>query len=480
MTWFVLQTAAAAALTIPLLLTYRWMRARAPEAAWLYAAGAGARVVVGLGFALSWLGSAAPADRLAADARWFPDAQMYYQEATHAADYGLTAYSDGEASPTFVRGLALWMRLAGPTHATVHLLNLLVLAGVCAAVVGAVQPRESSGRRAAALAVGAIALSPNLIILASQPLKDTLFFGALALVILGLWHVMIDDRRLRLAAVPLAAVLLGSYLMGGMRVYYALLILALLGAVLGLQGVRLAVGARRMPWRFAAGAAVLLLTVWAGSRLGGGPYYVSLVDPVTAPIEARAGAAINAVRLRLGLDVPPPPARAAGGGALDLIERSRRGFELTGGGTNMVPPELDRSRRTGMASRIRGVLLGLGAVFVPITVLRATGLVSFPGGGRMLLLTDIDTLVLDGSIAACLYFVWCHRERIRGRWPLVVLIAALGVISSLLVGYVVTNYGTLFRLRLIAAVPLWLLPVTLSRVPDGDAPHPSTIGSGVR
>ena len=359
-----------------------------------------------------------------------------------------------------------------------HLLNLLVLAGVSAAIVGAVRPRESSARWAAALAVGAIALSPNLIILASQPLKDTLFFGALALVILGLWHVMVDDRRLRLAAVPLATVLLGSYLMGGMRVYYALLILGLLGAVLALQGLRLAVRDRGVPWRFAAAAAVVLLTVWSGSRLGGGPYYVSLVEPVTAPIEARVDAGINAVRRRLGLGVRPPAARAAGGGALALIEQSRRGFELTGGGTNMVPPELDRSRRTGLVSRIRGVLLGLGAVFVPITALRATGLVSFAGGGRMLVLTDVDTIILDLSIAACLYFVWRQRARIRARWPLVVLVAALGVVSSLLVGYVVTNYGTLFRLRLIAAVPLWLLPVTLCARPRRLSSP--TIGSDVR
>jgi hypothetical protein len=105
-------------------------------------------------------------------------------------------------------------------------------------------------------------------------------------------------------------------------------------------------------------------------------------------------------------------------------------------------------------------------------VLRATGLVSCPGGGRMLLLTDVDTVFLDLSIAACLYFVWRERTRIRDRWPLVALVAALGVVSALLVGYVVTNYGTLFRLRLMAAVPLWLLPVTLWHVLDARDAEP--------
>jgi hypothetical protein len=31
--------------------------------------------------------------------------------------------------------------------------------------------------------------------------------------------------------------------------------------------------------------------------------------------------------------------------------------------------------------------------------------------------------------------------------------------TAVLLGYVVTNYGTLFRLRLIAAMPIWLQPL---------------------
>jgi hypothetical protein len=100
---------------------------------------------------------------------------------------------------------------------------------------------------------------------------------------------------------------------------------------------------------------------------------------------------------------------------------------------------------------------------VPVSLLRATGLVNFTGGGRMLLLTDVDTLFLDLTIVACLVLVWRHRREIGGAWTLAAFLLVLGVVSALLVGYVVTNYGTLFRLRLLAVVPFWLLPLVLAR-----------------
>lgn len=464
---FVAQTALASAASAALLFAFRWIRSRAPLAAYLFAAGLIARTAIGLGLAVSWFATAGPEARFGPDARWFPDAQMYYVDAADAAAQGLTRVADDDASPVFVRTLALWMRATGESHAGAHLLNLLVFAAIAVAVCAALTRRgDTLGQQAAALVVGAFALSPNLIILASQPLKDTVFFGALACVAIGLWHVCTDAEpsSLRLAAAPMAVVLLGVYVMSGMRAYFGLMILGLLAGVLGLRALWLYLPDRRAPRPFIRRALVLLAVVWLGCRVGGGPYYSLFADPFLAPVTTRVDAAI-ARGLRL-VGVTPPrlgTADTEAAGLLDVVERSRRGFESSGGGTNMAPPELDRSQRVGLLSRVAGVVLGLGAVFVPVSVLRATGIVSFPGGGRFLLLTDVDTLYLDLAIALCLVFVWRRRHELEGRWTLAVFLLALGAVCAVLVGYVVTNYGTLFRLRLLAVVPFWLLPLVLSR-----------------
>lgn len=220
------QTALALMASGALLLSYRRIRRSAPLAAHLFTIGLLARIAIGLGLAMSWLAAGTPNGIDGPDPRWFPDAQMYYVAAVDAAANGLGRVEDTEASPVFVRALALWMRFTGDTHA--------------------------------------------------------------------------------------------------------------------------------------------------------------------------------------------------------------------------------------------GALLGLGAVFVPVSLLRATGLVSFEGGGRFLLLTDIDTLYLDGAVAWCLAFVWRRRAAITGGWTLAAVLLLLGTVGAVLVGYVVTNYGTLFRLRLLAVVPFWLLPLVVA------------------
>ena len=270
-------------------------------------------------------------------------------------------------------------------------------------------------------------------------------------------------KTVRLVPVPLALVLLGIYLMSGMRAYFGLLILGLLGSVLFLRGVALIREERRMPWRYAGAVVVVLAVVWAGCRVGGGPYYQTLVEPVDVPVTTRLERAFEWCRERSA------SAMARGRG------RRRRGRPAVGRGT--VAPGLrgfrrrhqhgvsraQPRRRRRCMSRVGGVMLGLGAVFVPVSLLRATGLVSFQGGSRSLLLTDIDTLFIDITIVACLVLVWRRRRDLRGAWTLTVFLLVLGVVSAVLVGYVVTNYGTLFRLRLLAVVPFWLLPLVLAR-----------------
>lgn len=483
---FVLQTALAIAACVSLVFAYRWIRSRAPLAAFLFAVGLLARVAAGAGLALTWLGATSGGGALLADTRWFPDAQMYYEDARAAADLGLSQVSDSGPSPVFVRSLAVWMRLMGHSHAAAHVLNLVVYTAVAlGACLVLTRRRDPVGARAAALVVGAFAGSPNLIILASQPLKDTLFFGALALVVIGLWWVLEEapGAPLRLAPMPLALVLLGVYLISGMRAYFGLIILGVLAATLVTRGLLLlrAPAASRGLWRYAGATTVVLAVVWLGCRVGGGPYYDSLVDPVTRPLANRIRTTVNAaMRVLNGPEVAPSPTSGGTTGLIERLERSRRGFETSGGSTNMSPAELDKGGGTGVFQRVRGVMIGLGAVFVPVSLLKAAGLVQFTGGGRMLLLTDVDTVFLDLTLLACLVLVWRHRRETGGAWTLPAFLLLLGAISAMLVGYVVTNYGTLFRLRLLAVVPFWLLPIVLASPAAKADAAPVTVRTGVR
>lgn len=461
------QTLVASLAAVSLFVAFRWLHARAALAARLYAAGLLLRVVAGLILAISW--QVPPhGGRFDADARWFPDAQTYFSMAREAAAGGLALVDNTGPSPTFVRTLALWMAAAGDSHAAIMLLSLLIYVGICVAGVAAiVRGSDPSTQQTAALVVGAFALSPNLILLSTQPLKDTLFFGALTLVILGSRRILADVTRkvVALSGPALAATWVGIYLMAGMRVYYVLLILGVLGLLIGVRLLQESLAKRRWLIREGVSGALFLLTIWLGCWVGGGPYYTSLVDPVTAGPKAMLRG-LSASWGWGGSSSPgsePKPHAGLSAGVVALVERSRAGFEASGGGTNMAPPELDRSARVGLASRLQGFGLGLAAVFVPVTVLRTSGLISFSGGGRALALTDIDTLFLDVSMAACLLVTWRQRALLRGQWTGAVFALMLGVTSALLVGYVVTNYGTLFRLRLMAAVPIWLLPLFVAR-----------------
>ncbi len=86
----------------------------------------------------------------------------------------------------------------------------------------------------------------------------------------------------------------------------------------------------------------------------------------------------------------------------------------------------------------------------------------FTGGRGLLAITDADTLLMDLTIGAAIAVLVRRRSAIRGRLPYVCFMATLGLAAALLMAYIVTNFGTLFRLRVMASVPLWLLPLALS------------------
>ena len=96
-------------------------------------------------------------------------------------------------------------------------------------------------------------------------------------------------------------------------------------------------------------------------------------------------------------------------------------------------------------------------LFLPITLLRALSIVSFTGGRGLLLITDIDTLVIDLGIVASILLL-LRTGLSRSSMPVAIFALALAVLTTLSMVYVVTNFGTLFRLRLLAVTPMWVLP----------------------
>jgi hypothetical protein len=70
--------------------------------------------------------------------------------------------------------------------------------------------------------------------------------------------------------------------------------------------------------------------------------------------------------------------------------------------------------------------------------------------------------------------LWKRRRAIGDRLPFVLFVLILATTTAMLLGYVVTNYGTLWRLRAMVAVPLWVLVVALSPR-AGMHPGPSAV-----
>jgi hypothetical protein len=74
--------------------------------------------------------------------------------------------------------------------------------------------------------------------------------------------------------------------------------------------------------------------------------------------------------------------------------------------------------------------------------------------------TDIDTLIVDAGLAAALYLLFLARR--NPALPVMVFVVVLAALTTVALAYVVTNFGTLFRLRLLAVTPLWMLPALVA------------------
>jgi hypothetical protein len=125
--------------------------------------------------------------------------------------------------------------------------------------------------------------------------------------------------------------------------------------------------------------------------------------------------------------------------------------------------------------RLETVAVGIVLLTVPAAAVDAIGIAEIPYTGGLVRVIDLDTIFFVLSCGLTLAFVARSAEAPTDR-PYLVYAIGLSVVTIVLMAYVVTNLGTLFRLRLIPSTWIWLLPLAMaarSRVVMG---RPSRIG----
>jgi hypothetical protein len=384
------------------------------------------------------------------------DARFYFDTAAAAAHTGLGTINSAAPSPAYLRALAAWLYVAGITPASAVLFNLLCYLAVAIVIIAA-------GRSAVwgALALVAFTIDPALVLFGTQVLKDSFCVLALALSVAGMriWCDGLDSSRQHPPARTAAGVLLitaSVYVVAGIRPY---VVVFMLTALVAAAVVSLAAPQGLPRWRIAVGYTVMILSMWGVFAVGAGayfPYYEAIAE----------SASVDPLLPLLDLD------------------QARAGFVSTGGGTALAEPSPPSLKGTsgpeafdlhaGILTRGGRLLLGAAAFVVPITVLRAVSVVHFSGGRGLLPFTDLDTVVVDVLLLSCA-FVFTRRRVPPAMMPLVAFAIVLSLSTTVVLAYVVTNFGTLFRLRLLAFCPIWLLPALVRRV----SPHTVLAGEAV-
>lgn len=376
------------------------------------------------------------------------DSAAYLHHSTIMAEEGYFAIPAGP-SPDYVVWLTAWMRLVGAGAAAAPFLNLTLFAILCWLIVTIAAP---SGRDRDDLpqlvTVGSFAFSPALLFHGSQALKDDLCAGLIAVTCVGALHLFSHQQEAhgsRRQTIGLLTLLVAGYLLAGLRNYA--------GGLVGCATVTAAM----LPGAYGSSTRRALVR-WGGATL------IVVIGMGTSLWLGVAGDTV-AARAESGRQL----AMTLGAKALRLPDTLRHRFHLTGGKTNLaegpVPAPGAPVAVLTWPERRRALLTGLGAIFVPMSVLQATGAVHIDIGAGLRVATDIDTLFLDASIVAALVLLARRRPAARRHLRYVCFALTLCILTTVFMAYIVTNFGTLFRLRVMLAVPIWMLGLAIARGP---------------
>jgi hypothetical protein len=374
-----------------------------------------------------------------------PDARSYFDVAATAVDRGLSSISSTSASPAYTRVLAVWMLLVGVSPASAVLMNLLLYVLVCSGIA-AVASRQRVPLHWATVPIVAFTFSPALLVFGTQSLKDTMFVFLILVCGLGwlmFWppgatHTALWRRGPALGAI--LVILPATYLMAGIRAYFGLFVCVSSAAMFVVAAWQFR---RTNLRRHALGWIAILAALWLCFRVGAGPYYEAYAPGRLwrSTVASAQSPVTNAVTA--------------------LADPAREGFVQSGGATNTASASDGKLEAFGR---------GVAVMFVPISLLKSLSVVDFEGGRGMLLLTDADTIFLDILLVLGLISLINGAGLKRNLAPACFLVT-LAVVTTALMAYVVTNYGTLFRLRLMMAAPVWLLPVVTTRIRADAAPR---------
>lgn len=368
------------------------------------------------------------------------DARYYFSAAERAAEVGLASIPAGSPSPLYVATLALWLRLVGASLGSAILFNI-----TCYSIVALLIVAMAQSQRASATALAAIASSPALIVFGTQPLKDSFCVLLIAVSITGLhlWSLAFNGRvhRIRYFTVGLLLMSISVYLMAGTRAYFAFFMI--FGIASALVGVLMLARSEARGLALASHA-LLLGLLWAMFVSGGAGYHVYYKSMVRSLLTNPWQAFAVLQKARTGF--------IEAGGATSVAEGTQ---SSTGGGELSPTSGSPTTPGASVAAPMKQFLTGAALVFVPISVLRQFGVVTFSGGRGLLLITDLDTLVIDLSLIAT--FIVLARSRRPLLAPVSIFVFVLVLLTTTPMAYVVTNFGTLFRLRLLAVTPMWML-----------------------
>ncbi|HEU4886342.1 MAG TPA: hypothetical protein VFV49_00540 [Thermoanaerobaculia bacterium] len=373
------------------------------------------------------------------DGFWFfaADGPEYLALAQAAAEQGFSGIlSLGARVPShfFLQLLAILIIAFGGVASLAILINCAAYALTCAVLV---RMRQNDAQTDLLLA--AITFSPAAMLFSLQLLKDTLYCFLIVLMI-AIFRRWQELWRRGSAPGPLlacaAAMLAVVYALAGIRWYFP----AIVWGSSAIFFLLVSCTARRRGWALAAGAVLFVLLAQA-VRFGGleMPRQIArILDPVTA-------------------------FRSEPAAVTRLVEKARRGFDKTPGGTTIAPGPSVASTPIPQTIADR-MITGFSAMFLPRFLAQSLGLIRVGGGRGFWLFAEVDTIVFD--LLLLYVVVHCMRALRDGSaraTPLFVLLILVFAITAGLMIYTITNFGTLFRLRLILYAVAVVTPVTLRK-----------------
>ena len=409
---------------------------------------------------------------------WFfaVDGPFYLKDAMKLVERGPAAIlllGDEFPSRFFVQVLSLFVGAFGGVASVAFLLNGAAYLLTCAI---AQRLRRND------IVLAAIAFSPASILFSLQPLKDTLFMLLIVAIFAAFrrWEELWRAGGTRLQFLACAAAMLALlYALAGIRWYFAAIV-CVSSAIFCLLA---ALAARPRGWALAANA-VLVVLLAQSVRLGAldlPPSYNRLLNPITAVQWRPAAAKAHLADVRTGFETTPGATTIATGTALEPPSKTppapapTQSATLTQTATEPpatatapaptpTPTPTPQPVPQTLSSR---VTTGFAAMFLPRVLAESLGIIRVGGGRGLWLFAEVDTIVFD--LVLLYAIVHCTRSLRRGRARVTATFVLCVLVFVMTAGpmlYTVNNFGTLFRLRLMAYILAAILPITLRTKPD--------------